>query len=283
MGKHIIGELDSNIWQIIRDMMDVREIPRTKNCLFFKSVPEIDNAEPKFNHKFNQSYRKYPPNFPFIKPSMTSDIAKANVNLQYASCSLLLDKKNSKNPYEEGVLNTKKNIYEEALFKAEDERFEFDRNILLFKNVIRWLEIAADPNTPEERANNAIVKIGKFQKAIFLVYRDKTQEVLQGIQEHRVDVTPKILQRIREKFEILQTCKKDNYMNEWSSTYEKNFHRSLDTRSIALKTYEKKMIVSKGKIDTKPSVYTRHPTAKAEREANLHGSAETFVRKCSSR
>ena len=59
------------------------------------------------------------------------------------------DKKNQRNPYEEGILNTKKNIYEEALFKAEDERFEFDRHILLFRMVNRWLEELGDPNTPD--------------------------------------------------------------------------------------------------------------------------------------
>ena len=40
-----------------------------------------------------------------------------------------------------------KNTYEENLFKAEDERFEFDKTIQQFKQCISWLEKIIEPNT----------------------------------------------------------------------------------------------------------------------------------------
>ena len=78
------------------------------------------------------------------------------------------------------------------------------------------------------------------------MYKDKEAEVLKGIKEHRVEVMPKIMVRMKEKLNMLLDCKKKYDEEQWQPIYVKNFYRSLDTKSIALKGYEKKVILSKG-------------------------------------
>lgn len=63
----------------------------------------------------------------------------------------------------------------------------------------RWLEELGDPNTKEERIEKLYKKVVSFRMAVTLVYKEKDEEVLKGIKDHRVEVMPKILARMNQK------------------------------------------------------------------------------------
>ena len=89
------------------------------------------------------SYIKLPDNFPKRKIN-PDDIGKVNLNPVWVSIAV------GSEHYT--FTNMRKNVYEEALFKCEDERFEFDININLYKKGIQILEkIGKNEENLEER------------------------------------------------------------------------------------------------------------------------------------
>ena len=79
------------------------------------------------------------------------------------------DKNSSKKPYEEGVLKKHfmKNTYEENLFKAEDERFEFDITIQQFRMTIKWLEQVLELGIESEIGERLMNKVKKYSVVFF--------------------------------------------------------------------------------------------------------------------
>ena len=69
----------------------------------------------------------------------------------------------------------RKNCYEETLFKCEDERFEFDININLYKRGILLLERIAKNDNNEERRKKDFESLLKL-KIMQGLYGAKIQE-----------------------------------------------------------------------------------------------------------
>ena len=135
--------------------MEGRENSRKKSSIFFRHSAEMKfDDSVKLNGNWNESYKQYPTNFPVIKNYTTDQISIDNINVKYFS-EMPTTNTNEKKKYhvEEGVLrkNYLKNTFEENMFKAEDERFEFDVNIQQFKFIIKLLEKLTDPNTLPEQ------------------------------------------------------------------------------------------------------------------------------------
>ena len=69
----------------------------------------------------------------------------------------------------------RKNVYEEALFKCEDERFEFDININIYKRGILLLEKIGNDETSEEDRKRDFEKLMKL-KILQNLYGSKLNE-----------------------------------------------------------------------------------------------------------
>jgi len=112
---------------------------------------------------------KLPDNFPRgrINPD---EIGKANINPVWVSIAV------GSEHYT--FTNMRKNVYEEALFKCEDERFEFDININLYKKGIQLLENIGKNEENEEERKKDFEKLMKL-KILQNLYGAKLNEFVE--------------------------------------------------------------------------------------------------------
>lgn len=188
---------------------------------------------------------------PHVKNTTEDPIAIENLNTKYVSGCIGSDKtvkENSTKNYESGVLkkNSMKNVFEENLFKLEDERFEIDITIERFKAAIRWLHEANNPATDERKANLLLEKLKRFP-VTELIYGPKNEELFSGMLIHKANIIPVVLKRVEEKLEFLKEIKSKYESDTWTQGYEANFHRSLDQKSFSIKYYDRKMVISKSR------------------------------------
>lgn len=95
--------------------------------------------------------------------------------------------------------NMRKNIYEEALFKCEDERFEFDININLFKKSLKMLESIRDNKNPEDckKIMDRVLRLKVLQG----LYGGKLNEFLEDYEkeENHSKILEVFIERIKNK------------------------------------------------------------------------------------
>ena len=111
-----------------------------------------------------------------------------------------------------GFVAHRKNQFEEALYRSEEERYEFDRCIEANKSVIQRLEpIAkriAEMSADEQRAFKLPDGLGDgYSKTIYKLVikkiydKERGQEVIDCLHEHPAVAVPIILKRLKQKDE----------------------------------------------------------------------------------
>jgi len=144
----------------------------------------------------------------------------------------------------------RKNQYEEALFKCEDERFEVDMVIDSNSSTIAILEPLAQEI---QNLKAAETKGGqKFQykldkrslgvihlNAIIRIYGDHGAEILELLKKNPAGAIPIILKRLKQKDLEWRKARQD-LNKQWKEIQEKNWHKSLDHRSFYFKQTDKK-------------------------------------------
>lgn len=111
---------------------------------------------------------------------------------------------------ETGFISHKKNAYEEALYKCEEERYEFDRNIESNLHTIALLEPIAKrvmSMTPDER-NKFRLEVGLggvskiYQRVVCKVYdKERGLEVIEALHNFPATAVPIVLKRLKQKDE----------------------------------------------------------------------------------
>lgn len=105
-------------------------------------------------------------------------------------------------------LSSKKNVYEEALYKCEDERYEMDRIIEANVATIKVLESASQKLStlgPEElnrfKLNNSLNGTSEciYVGAIRRIYCDRAPEIFESLKRNPSVTLPVVLQRLKQK------------------------------------------------------------------------------------
>ena len=151
----------------------------------------------------------------------------------------------------------KKNAYEEALHKSEEERHEYDYHI---EANIRTIALLEPLNTkiqtmePEERAHfNLKAGIGGQSKSIYQriikkVYgKEVGPDVIKALHDNPVVTLPIVLERLKSKDEEWKKAQRD-WNRVWREQDAKNFYRALDHQGVQFKANDKKTIGSKNLI-----------------------------------
>lgn len=143
---------------------------------------------------------------------------------------------------EEVFLASRKNPFEEALHRSEDERHEYDFHIEANLRTIALLEpIAARIATmePEERLTFRLKPgLGNQSKSIYQriikkVYgKDMGREVIQALHENPCTSVPIVLARLKQKDEEWKRALRE-WNRVWREVDAKNFYRSLDVSHAA--------------------------------------------------
>lgn len=153
-----------------------------------------------------------------------------------------------------GFFTGKKNVYEEALHRCEEERHEYDFHIDAIGRTIAVLDpidrkIAQ--MTPEER-NSFKLKpnFGGTGKAIHhriikkIYGREAGMEVIDAIQHSPVLAIPVIVPRLKQKEEEWKRAQRE-WNKVWREVDAHNYYKALDHQSITFKAADKKALTSK--------------------------------------
>lgn len=154
---------------------------------------------------------------------------------------------------EAGFVTHKKNSFEEALHKSEEERFEYHVHLEGLGRTIALLEplnARIDDMTNEERSLFKLKSdLGGSSKSIYhrlikKVYRDSGLEVLQALQDCPSVAVPVVLARLKQKDDEWRRAQRE-WSRTWREVDSKNFYKSLDHQGITFKANDKKNITAK--------------------------------------
>jgi paired amphipathic helix protein Sin3a len=151
----------------------------------------------------------------------------------------------------------KKNMYEDALHRAEEERHEYDYHIEANLRTIALLEpIASRIQTmsPEEKQGFRL-KPGLggqsksiYQRIIKKIYgKDAGLEVIGALHDNPTVAVPVVLARLKLKDEEWKKAQRE-WNKVWREVDAKNFYKSLDHQGVSFKANDKKAITTKSLI-----------------------------------
>lgn len=153
-----------------------------------------------------------------------------------------------------GFLTHRKNQYEEALHKVEEERFEFDTNIEANLQTIATLEPIArriQKMSNDERAQLKLpVGLGGWSKTIYQrvvrkVYgKERGLEMIEALHDCPAVAVPIVLKRLKQKDEEWKRAQRE-WNKVWRDVERKNFYKALDYQSANFKANDKKMLTPK--------------------------------------
>ena len=144
----------------------------------------------------------------------------------------------------------RKNQYEEAIFRAEDERFELDTSIDTNMACLNALlpvqaELATKPESEKRRLRLEHLMPEKqglsamHMRAIKRLYGAQGAQVIELLQKCPAAAINPLVKRLQQKdteWRALRT----SLVKGWKEVYEKNFTKALDHRSFYFKQGDKK-------------------------------------------
>jgi paired amphipathic helix protein Sin3a len=145
-------------------------------------------------------------------------------------------------------ISSKKNQYEELIFRIEDERFELDLVLETNMSTVRVLEnvmMKINQMTSEELAKFRLTNMlgGTSEcihvRAIQRIYGDKAKEFIEGLKQNPSVAVPLVLKRLKAKDDEWREAKK-NLEKTWRDQIEKNYLKSLDYCAAPFKQNDQK-------------------------------------------
>ncbi|KAK9806462.1 hypothetical protein WJX73_010057 [Symbiochloris irregularis] len=194
------------------------------------------------------SYVRLPQNYPRLRASAQTQLGE--VVLQDAWVSV------TSGSEDYSFKHMRKNQYEEALFRCEDDRFELDMAIERNASTIRALQplveaIQALPEGSDERVSyrpppQAISPI--HMRSIVSLYADQGAQIRDLLDANPVVAIPVVLFRLQQKDREWRGVK-ENMAPMWARIYESNYHKSLDHRSFYFKQTDKRNLGAKAMLN----------------------------------
>ena len=148
----------------------------------------------------------------------------------------------------------KKNIYEEAFHRSEEERYEYDFHI----EAISWTIMTLEPinnkisqMSTEDRANYKLKpNLGGLWKAVHqrvikkIYGQDAGLDVIASLQKTPALAIPVVLHRLKQKEEEWKRAQRE-WNKVWREADARNYAKSLDHQAISFKMSDKKAITTK--------------------------------------
>ncbi|KAL0958045.1 hypothetical protein HGRIS_000221 [Hohenbuehelia grisea] len=214
----------------------------TRPVVIEKPIPGRVDLNVKYG-----SYRRLPASEINVTCSGRDEMCRAVLNDEWVSHPTWASE-------DAGFVASKKNIYEEALHRSEEERHEYDFHIEGIGRLITLLEpwnhkIAQLP--PEERSAFKIKpNLGGTAKSIHhrilkkIYGREAGVEVIQAIQDTPSVAVPVVFLRLKQKEEEWKRAQRE-WNKVWREVDERNYQKSLDHQGVTFKAADKKAITAK--------------------------------------
>ncbi|KAI9284465.1 hypothetical protein BC943DRAFT_347176 [Umbelopsis sp. AD052] len=156
-----------------------------------------------------------------------------------------------------GFVSSKKNQYEEALHRCEEERYDYDLNIEANLNTIALLDPIAKKISIMANEEKAEFKLPLglggpsktiYQRIIKKIYgHERGLEIIELLHENPAQVVPIVLKRLRQKDEEWKRAQRE-WNKIWREVDAKNYYKALDYLGINFKALDRKSITSKALI-----------------------------------
>lgn len=183
------------------------------------------------SERITHSYLQRPNNFPdFDRKYYHEEINKNLVSVamgseHYSFCTM------------------RKNNYEEALFKIEDEKFEIDTTILNLRHAINLIE-KCENDQNEEAKKNVLKRIDRMKILKKTDFVGETAETMAHIKEKLKEKVNSKLFYKNNDFDLINKLfeseiAKESSKKSWKEVSDKNFHKSLDHQLFYFKRQEK--------------------------------------------
>ena len=186
--------------------------------------------------KHGTSYRILPDDYAQPTCSGRGPLEQLVLNDQYVSVATGTEDLNFK--------HIRKNQYEEAIFRAEDERFELDTTIetnILTLHFLRPIKADIDALSEVEKRRFKLPEPLKALhcKAIRRMYGTQGNQVIELLNKCPAAAINPLIKRLTQKDEEWRALR-TQLLKGWKETYEKNYTKSLDHRSFYFKQGDKK-------------------------------------------
>ncbi|CAF0962194.1 unnamed protein product [Rotaria magnacalcarata] len=151
---------------------------------------------------------------------------------------------------ESSSVAAKKSVFEEHMYKIEDERFELDIVMEVNLSAIRSLEsvqLHMNSLTPEQLNNFQLDdQLGgqstfTQRQAVQRIYGERASEIIDGLKRNPRVAVPIVLKRLKSKDEEWRESKK-NFERFWKEQSEKYYLKSLDYMGINCKNSDGRII-----------------------------------------
>ncbi|KAJ7242561.1 hypothetical protein B0H12DRAFT_1132175 [Mycena haematopus] len=203
-------------------------------------APPADDGE-------GPSYRRLPDSESRLACSGRDELCRSVLNDEWVSHPTWASE-------DAGFVSHKKNSFEEALHKSEEERHEYHVQIAALTRTIAHFEPLAlriEEMTSEERATFRLKPdfggSGKclYHRILKKIYgRDGGLEIIQALQDAPVVAVPVVLTRLKQKDDEWRRAQRE-WSRTWREVDSKNFYKSLDHQGISFKQNDKKNITAK--------------------------------------
>ncbi|KAH8584017.1 Sin3 like paired amphipathic helix containing [Cryptosporidium sp. chipmunk genotype I] len=225
----------------VKRMIVQRESARRKYSYFCCNFAQLDYTNSARN---GSSYLHLPKDYPIASCTGRIPSDRENLNDKWVSIP--------QGSEDFSFKHMRKNVYEENLFKCEDERFELDMVIENNRSTINALEPIAEKISklsPEDKKNFRLIK-PPFSiihlKAISRIYGDNGPEILELLKRTPYSCIPVILNRLRQKDEEWTHARHLMNQGVWRDIQTKNYFKSFDHRSFYFRQADKKNTNVKG-------------------------------------
>lgn len=231
--------------RLVREPDDTNTIPVANHAIY------VPHEKDDLHHKCGPSYRRIPANEAHVACSGRDALCRSVLNDEWVSHPTWASEDNS------GYQSHKKNVYEEALHKCEEERHEFDFHLEIMTKTISALEninMKIQQMTNEEKSTFKL-KPGLglpnksiYQRIIKKVYgKDPGMEVIATLHDCPAIAVPIVLNRLRAKDDDWRRAQRE-WNKVWREVDARNFYKSLDHQGVTFKATDKKALTTKSLV-----------------------------------
>ncbi|KAI9263846.1 hypothetical protein EDC94DRAFT_517900, partial [Helicostylum pulchrum] len=167
-----------------------------------------------------------------------------------------------------GYVAAKKNQYEEALHRVEEERYDYDLNIEANLNTIALLEPIAKKisiMSPEEKSGFRLPPgLGSpsrtiYQRIIKKIYgTEKGLEIIELLHKNPAQTVPILLKRLKQKDDEWKRAQRE-WNKIWREVEAKNYWKSLDYQGITFKMTDRKAMTTRHLVSEAETVRSNQP------------------------
>ncbi|CAF4001433.1 unnamed protein product [Rotaria sp. Silwood2] len=192
--------------------------------------------------QYGTSYRSVPRSYTLPTCSGRTQLCKEVLNDHCVLFPTFTD--------ESSTVAAKKSVFEEHMYKIEDERFELDIVMEVNLSAIRALESVQfhmNSLTPEQLSNFQLDdQLGgqstfTQRQAVQRIYGERANEIIDGLKRNPRVAVPIVLKRLKSKDEEWRESKK-NFERFWKEQSEKYYLKSLDYMGINCKNSDGRII-----------------------------------------